>query len=295
MNFYFSEKNPELKNDNVMYNLITPLSTYYFDATLGIFNFALDELITNHLSECQNFAIMIFRINEFFLKNQKINFRMIGIQNINNLCDNYYNFLNKTGHYFDYMLKFNEAEKVCEFLIKCGIEYMSEMNIFDYIFGENIHEGVIQRSYFILSLSYKTKIFNSNHIQILWNLSQTKYQSISNAIIALFGVIVSIIPAVALTGFLLDKAASTIHYGGEHAIPVIPIILSMMGILIFIALTALTKALSVRKYPPVLAFRKGIATHHFKRTYFPLEKTKGNIHIMLVLLLSEKRRLPAYA
>ena len=187
MNFYFSEKNPELKNDNVMYNLITPMSTYYFDATLGIFNFALDELITNHLSECQNFAIMIFRINEFFLKNQKINFRMIGIQNINNLCDNYYNFLNKTGHYFDYMLKFNDAEKVCEFLIKCGIEYMSEMNIFDYIFGENIHEGVIQRSYFILSLSYKTKIFNSNHIQILWNLSQTKYQSISNAIISLFG------------------------------------------------------------------------------------------------------------
>ena len=102
-------------------------------------------------------------------------------------------------------------------------------------------------------------------------------------IIALFGVIVSIIPAVALTGFLLDKAASTVHYGGEHAIPVIPIILSMMGILIFIALTALTKALSVRKYPPVLAFRKGIATHHFKRTYFPLEKTKGNIHVRLAL------------
>ena len=186
-NFYLSEKNPELKNDNAMYNLITPLSTYYFNATLGIFNFALDELITNHLSECQNLAIMIFRINEFFLKNQKINFRMIGIQNINNLCDNYFNFLNKSGHYFDYMLKFNEAEKVCEFLIKCGKEYMSKMNIFNYIFGENIHEGVIQRSYYILSLSYKTKIFNSNHIQILWNLSQTKYQSISNAIISLFG------------------------------------------------------------------------------------------------------------
>jgi hypothetical protein len=130
---------------------------------------------------------MIFKINEFFLKNQKINFRMIGIQNINNLCDNYLNFLNKSENYFDYIKKFNEAEKVCEFLIKCGIEYLSKMNIFDYIFGENIHEGVIQRSYLILSLSYKTKIFNSNHIQILWNLSQTKYQSISNAIISLFG------------------------------------------------------------------------------------------------------------
>ena len=187
VNFYFSENNPYLKNDNVMHGLIYYLSIYYFDSTLGIFNFSLDELIYNNLSECQLFAILIFRINEYFLKHSKINFRMIGIQNINNLCDNYLHFLNKSGHYSDYIKKFDDAEKICQFLIQCGIEYMAKMNIFDYIFGENIHEGVIQRSYSILSLLYKTKIFNSNHIQKLWNLSLTKYQSISNAIISLFG------------------------------------------------------------------------------------------------------------
>ena len=102
-------------------------------------------------------------------------------------------------------------------------------------------------------------------------------------LVALTGDILSIFPTILLTGFLLDNAASTIHYGGEHVIPVVPVILSMIAIPVFIGLTALTKARSVRKYPPVLAFRKGIKTHHFKKTFFPLEKTRGNVHIRLAL------------
>ena len=187
INYFLSEQNPNLKDDNAMYYLVSTLSNFYLDSALGLFNHIFEDLISNYISDCQNIAVMVFRINECFLKNQKINFRMIGIQNINNLCDNYVKFLNRTGNYIDYMKKYDHADKIYEFLIKMGIEYLAKMNIFNIIFGENIHEGVIQRSYFILSLLYKTKVFNSSHIQILWNLSQTKYQSISNAIISLFG------------------------------------------------------------------------------------------------------------
>ena len=187
VNYFLSEQNPNLKDDNAMYYLVGNLSNFYLDSALGLFNHIFEDLISNSISDCQNIAVMVFRLNECFLKNQKINFRMIGIQNINNLCDNYVKYLNKTGNYIDYMKKYDHADKIYEFLIKMGIEYLAKMNIFDIIFGENIHEGVIQRSYYILSLLYKTKVFNSSHIQILWNLSQTKYQSISNAIISLFG------------------------------------------------------------------------------------------------------------
>ena len=68
-----------------------------------------------------------------------------------------------------------------------GIAYLVKIKIFDLIFGKNIHEGVILCSFTTLSLLYKSKVFDSFHIQILWNLSQTKYQSISNGIISLFG------------------------------------------------------------------------------------------------------------
>ena len=187
MNYFLSEQNQYIKDDNLMQQLSYWISIYYFYSTLGIFNHAFDILIANNLQDCQNFAILVFRVNEILLKNQKINVRMNGMQNISNLCDNYLKFINKATDYMDYIKKYDDAEKMTDFLIKIGITYLAKIKIFDLIFGENIHEGVIQRSFSTLSLLYKFKVFDSSHIQILWNLSQTKYQSISNAIISLFG------------------------------------------------------------------------------------------------------------
>ena len=187
VSYYLSENNPILKDDNMMSIFSYWISMYFFNSTLGIFNHAFDELISNNLKDCQVFATMVFRISEHLLKSQKINFRMAAMQNISNLCDNYLKFGNKVADYPSYIKKYDDAEKIYEFLLKMGIGYLSDIKIFDLIFGENIHEGVIQRSFPTLSLLYKNKVFDSSHIQILWNLSQTKYQSISNAIISLFG------------------------------------------------------------------------------------------------------------
>ena len=187
VNYFLSEKNPFLKDDSMMSYFSYMISIYFFNASLGIFNHAFDELISNNLKDCQDFAVMVFRINEYLLKNQKINLRMAAIQYISSLCDNYLKFGNRAADYPSYIKRYDDAEKIYEFLLKMGIGYLSQIKIFDLIFGENIHEGVIQRSFPTLSLLYKNKAFDSSHIQILWNLSQTKYQSISNAIISLFG------------------------------------------------------------------------------------------------------------
>ena len=52
---------------------------------------------------------------------------------------------------------------------------------------------------------------------------------------------------------------------------------------IAITLFALLKARTVKKYPPVVAFRRGIKTHHFGRNVFPLESSKGSINLRLAL------------
>ena len=187
ISYFLSEKNQYLKDDNTMNNLAYWISIYYFFSTLGIFNYAFDTLITNNLQDCQNFSIIVFRINEHLLKHQKINIRMFGMQYISNLCDNYLKYINKIADYPEYTKKYDDAVKISDFLIKMGITYLKQIKIFDLIFGENIHEGVIQRSFPTLNLLYQCKVFDSSHIKILWNLSQTKYQSISNAIISLFG------------------------------------------------------------------------------------------------------------
>ena len=97
------------------------------------------------------------------------------------------------------------------------------------------------------------------------------------------GALLGILPGVVLTKSLMSQAALTIFYAGDLQMEVIPFLLSIVCILMFTALLALAKARSVRKYPPVKAFRKGIETHHFKKTLLPLENARGNVHVSLAL------------
>ena len=61
------------------------------------------------------------------------------------------------------------------------------------------------------------------------------------------------------------------------------ILLSGFIVVVLVTVFALLKAAKVKKYPPVVAFRKGIRTHHFGRNILPLEKAKGNINIALAM------------
>ncbi|MBR5376705.1 MAG: FtsX-like permease family protein, partial [Lachnospiraceae bacterium] len=54
-------------------------------------------------------------------------------------------------------------------------------------------------------------------------------------------------------------------------------------IFVFVILFALLKARTVKKYPPVMALRRGIATHHFGKNILPLAHMKGNINVRLAM------------
>lgn len=102
-------------------------------------------------------------------------------------------------------------------------------------------------------------------------------------LIALVSAVVSIFPTFYLAGAQLHNAAQSVYYGGSVPIPVLPVAGCILMIVLFVGLTALSRALLVRKYPPVLAFRKGIETHSFKKTFVPLENTMDSVHIRLAL------------
>ena len=54
-------------------------------------------------------------------------------------------------------------------------------------------------------------------------------------------------------------------------------------VLLTVVIFALFKARQVKNYPPVVAFRKGIKTHHFGKNILPLEKTHGNVNARLAM------------
>lgn len=56
---------------------------------------------------------------------------------------------------------------------------------------------------------------------------------------------------------------------------VLPVEIGVIGLILIFALT---KAAMVKRFPPVVAFRRGIRTHNFKRNVLPLENTGKNIN-----------------
>ena len=59
------------------------------------------------------------------------------------------------------------------------------------------------------------------------------------------------------------------------------IVLVMFSVMAIVVIFALLKARTVKKFPPVVALRKGIGAHHFGKNLFPLASSKGNINARL--------------
>ena len=184
IDFFLSEKNPWIKNDDEMIKFGNLLMNVFIDILFGAFNHNLDELKINNNIDCEIFSLNVFKVGEYFLKEKKIKMRMCGIYLVSVICNIYKNFAN---NFQEYRNKYNDIETIYFFSVNCAILYLKKIKIFNLIFGENIHEGVIQRSYPILSFLYKNKSFSSEEILNLWNLTQIKYTSISDSIISLFG------------------------------------------------------------------------------------------------------------
>ena len=83
---------------------------------------------------------------------------------------------------------------------------------------------------------------------------------------------------------VLHKTAETLsgHHGSMLFYP-LPILLTGILLLVLVGLTAHFRALTVKKYPPVQAFRKGIAVHHFGRNCFPLKNTRKSVHLRIAM------------
>lgn len=102
-------------------------------------------------------------------------------------------------------------------------------------------------------------------------------------LIAFTGAMIGAAPAMIMAKGLLKNAASSVYYGGPLTVPAAPVFICTMAVIAFVGITALSRACTVKKYPPVMAFRKGIETHSFKKNILPLAKTKGNVHIRLAI------------
>lgn len=102
---------------------------------------------------------------------------------------------------------------------------------------------------------------------------------ISGGIGAVLGVLTAILLTPAQNGVIRSMMGRDIEGRPE----ILKLIIVAIAVVIIVTLFALIKARSVKKYPPVIAFRKGIKTHNFRKNVLPLEKAKGNINFRLAM------------
>lgn len=102
-------------------------------------------------------------------------------------------------------------------------------------------------------------------------------------IIALAGCAAGTLLGAVLQRVLIGIAENMKGCTAGHGISGAVLFILLAVVLLTVFLTAYMKARSVRKYPPVLAFRKGIQNHHFGKSHFPLRHTKGNVHLRLAM------------
>ena len=100
---------------------------------------------------------------------------------------------------------------------------------------------------------------------------------ITGGIGAVMGIVCAILCTPVMNMFIRSMLNRSVYGSPDVAM----IILVAVIMVILITAFALLKARVVKKYPPVVAFRRGIKTHHFGRNYLPLKSTKRNINVRL--------------
>jgi len=97
------------------------------------------------------------------------------------------------------------------------------------------------------------------------------------------GAVIGGIAAVFFSPVMDSMIRGMINRDVHTDVNILRIILVVIAIIGLITLFALSRAARVKKIPPVVAFRKGIQTHHFGKSILPLEKLKHSINLRLAL------------
>ncbi len=107
--------------------------------------------------------------------------------------------------------------------------------------------------------------------------------TIEYLLLAAAGILIGTAGAAALIPLLYHISEVTSGHHGTMHWHFGMLLLSACIVFIFVLLIAFLRAHMIHRYPPVQALRKGIRDHHYGKNYFPLHKTKHNLHLRLAM------------
>ena len=95
------------------------------------------------------------------------------------------------------------------------------------------------------------------------------------------GAIIGGITAAAFSPVMDTLTRGMINRDVHTDVDILRILIVVISIIALVTFFALSRAARGKKFPPVVAFRKGIKTHHFGKNILPLEKMRHSINLRL--------------
>lgn len=95
------------------------------------------------------------------------------------------------------------------------------------------------------------------------------------------GAIIGGITAAAFSPVMDMLTRGMINRDVHTDVDILRILIVVISIIALVTFFALSRAARVKKFPPVVAFRKGIKSHHFGKNILPLEKMRHSINLRL--------------
>ncbi len=95
------------------------------------------------------------------------------------------------------------------------------------------------------------------------------------------GAIIGGITAAAFSPVMDTLTRGMINRDVHTDVDILCILIVVISIIALVTFFALSRAARVKKFPPVVAFRKGIKSHHFGKNILPLEKMRHSINLRL--------------
>ena len=92
------------------------------------------------------------------------------------------------------------------------------------------------------------------------------------------GAVIGTVIAILITPYINMMIESMLGRKVVGAGSILGAFIAAVIVLILVILFALMKARTIKKYPPVIALRKGIKSHHFRKNIMPLEKMKTGVN-----------------
>ena len=143
-------------------------------------NLAVSDDKKNLENKINDYIYSIFSFFEYLLNQKKLEVKILSLENLTII-------INKIKSYNESLeKKFNFPKKVYEYIFPKVITFFQKINFFDIIFGENIHEALIERCHDIIIFLYQNKIFTKKNISLIYKICESKSQSINTSIITFF-------------------------------------------------------------------------------------------------------------